>query len=107
MELIGVGGNYDRDLISGLIRIHVLYHACKGPIFGLDTIEKLQRHEYKLSPGTLYPLLHRLKKRGYVRSQDIRSGRAARHLYQATPAGQKALARAREKLRELLGELIE
>jgi len=107
IKLIGVRRNYDRDLISGLIRIHVLYHACKAPIFGLDIIEKLQRHEYKLSPGTLYPLLHRLKKRGYLRSKDIRSGRAARHLYQATPAGRKALAKAREKVRELLGELIE
>jgi PadR family transcriptional regulator, regulatory protein PadR len=106
MELIEVRRNYDRDLISGLIRVHVLYHACKAPIFGLDIIEKLQRHEYKLSPGTLYPLLRRLKKRGYLRSKDIRSGRVARRLYRATPAGQKALARTREKVRELLGELL-
>jgi len=107
MELIEVRGNGDQELLSGLIRIHVLYHACRGPIFGLDIIEKLRRHGYKLSPGTLYPLLHKLEKRGYLRSKDIRSGRVARRLYRATPAGQKALARTREKVRELLGELLE
>ena len=25
----------DRDLYSGLIRLHILYHACQEPIFGL------------------------------------------------------------------------
>ena len=51
----------DHKLFSGLIRIHVLYHASKEPIFGLGMIEKLQGHGYKLSAGTMYPLLHGLE----------------------------------------------
>jgi hypothetical protein len=34
----------DRDLYSGLIRLHVLHHAVEGPIFGLGMIEELARH---------------------------------------------------------------
>ena len=49
----------DRDLYSGLIRLHVLHHAVEGPIFGLGMIEELARHGYRISPGSLYPLLKR------------------------------------------------
>ncbi len=31
----------DRDLYSGLIRLHVLHHAAEGPVFGLGMIEEL------------------------------------------------------------------
>ena len=102
MELIEVKRSAERDLLSGLIRIHVLYHACQEPIFGAGMIEELQRHGYKLSSGTLYPLLHGLEKRGYLRSRGIRSGKVARRLYRATPEGRKALAKAREKVKETL-----
>jgi PadR family transcriptional regulator, regulatory protein PadR len=70
-------------------------------------IEELQRHGYKLSPGTLYPLLHGLERKGYLRSKEFRAGKIARRLYRATPAGRKALVRATEKVKELLGELLE
>ena len=56
----------DRDLYSGLIRLHVLHHAVEGPIFGLGMIEELGRHGYRISPGTLYPLLQGLEKKGYL-----------------------------------------
>jgi len=55
----------DQDLYSGLIRLHVLHHAVEKPIFGLKMIEELSRHGYRISPGTLYPLLQRLEKKGY------------------------------------------
>ncbi len=60
----------DRDLYSGLIRLHVLHHAVEEPIFGLGMIEELARHGYRISPGTLYPLLHGLEKKGYLRSTE-------------------------------------
>ena len=49
----------DRDLYSGLIRLHVLHHACQEPVFGLGMIEELARHGYRISPGSLYPLPRR------------------------------------------------
>lgn len=107
MELTTISNVREQELLSGLIRIHILYHACKEPIFGLGMIEELQRHGYKLSAGTLYPMLHGLEKKGLLRSKNIRLGRRRRRLYRATSAGRKALRRAREKVKILLGELLE
>jgi len=97
----------EQDLYSGLIRLHILHHASKEPVFGLWFIEELGRHGYKLSPGTLYPLLHGLERKGYLRSNTERSGKSSRRMYQATPLGRKALAAARQKVSELFGELLE
>jgi len=97
----------DRDLYSGLIRLHILHHAVEEPIFGLGMAEDLARHGYELSLGTLYPLLHGLERRGYLKSRSQRLGKTVRRVYRATPAGRKALAAAKNKVRELFGELIE
>jgi PadR family transcriptional regulator PadR len=97
----------DRDLYSGLIRLHILHHAVEGPIFGLAMAEELGRHGYVISAGTLYPLLHGLERKGYLRSTRERSGRSFRKVYSATPMGCRALKAAKSKVRELFGELIE
>lgn len=98
----------DRDLYSGLIRLHVLHHAVEeGPIFGLGMIEELSRHGYRISPGSLYPLLQGLEKKGYLRSKEERNGRSLRRLYHATTLGRKALEASKNKVRELFHELIE
>ena len=97
----------DRDLYSGLIRLHVLHHAVEGPIFGLGIIEELARHGYHISPGSLYPLLQGLEKKGYLRSSELRNGKSLRRVYRATPMGRKALAASKNKVRELFHELIE
>src|SRR3954449_1727085 len=91
----------DRDLYSGLIRLHVLHHAVEEPIFGLGMIEELARHGYRISPGSLYPLLHGLEKKGYLRSREERDGKSLRKVYLATPQGLRALAVAKAKIREL------
>ena len=97
----------DRDLYSGLIRLHVLHHAVEGPIFGLGMIEELARHGYRISAGSLYPLLRGLEKKGYLRSTEQRKGKSLRRVYRATPLGRKALAASKSKVRELFHELIE
>jgi DNA-binding PadR family transcriptional regulator len=97
----------DRDLCSGLIRLHVLHHAVEKPIFGLGMIEELARHGYRISPGSLYPLLHGLEKKGYLRQQEERNGKSLRKVYRATPRGKRALEAATSKIRELFQELME
>jgi DNA-binding PadR family transcriptional regulator len=97
----------DRDLYSGLIRLHVLHHAAVEPIFGLGMVEELARHGYRISPGTLYPILHGLEKKGYLRSSDQRDGKSLRKVYQATPRGREALEAAKDKIKELFHELVE
>ena len=96
----------ERDLYSGLIRLHILHHAVKEPIYGLGIIEELARHGYKLSAGTLYPILHGLEEKGYLLSEVERNGKHARRIYRATDQGVRALSEARVKVKELFGELI-
>jgi DNA-binding PadR family transcriptional regulator len=97
----------DQELYTGLIRLHILHHASQKPVYGLWIIEELGRHGYKLSAGTLYPLLHSLEKRELLRSNGLREGPRLRRLYRITPAGRKALQTAKYKVKELFGELFE
>jgi PadR family transcriptional regulator PadR len=97
----------DRSLYTGLIRLHILHHAAEGPIYGQAMIDELGRHGYRLSPGTLYPILHGLEEQGYLRSAaKVRDGRS-RRVYRATPHGRKALVAARKQVQELFGEMFE
>jgi pimeloyl-ACP methyl ester carboxylesterase len=76
--------------------------------FGMAKYAKeMGRHGYKLSAGTLYPILHGLEERGYLTSTEERSGSVARRVYRATELGTEALAAAKLKVRELFGELFE
>jgi PadR family transcriptional regulator PadR len=97
----------NRDLYSGMIRLHILHHAENEAIFGAGMAEELARHGYKISPGTLYPILHGLEKRGYLRSEEERFGKSIRRLYRITASGRRALKTAKLRVRELFGELIE
>lgn len=94
-----------RDLFLGFIRLHILYHASEAPIFGLDMIRELARHGYELSPGTLYPMLHKLAEVGYLAQETQVVGGKQRKYYRATPAGRAALAEAMGKVRELVDEV--
>jgi PadR family transcriptional regulator, regulatory protein PadR len=101
------GDTDNRHLYSGMIRLHILHHAEHEAIFGAGMAEELARHGYKISPGTLYPILHGLEKRGYLKSEEVRSGKSARRLYKITASGRRALKKAKLRVRELFGELIE
>lgn len=97
----------DADLYGGLIRLHILFHASREPVFGLGIMEELARHGYKLSAGTLYPMLHSMEEAGYLRSTShIVVGKMRRN-YRITAKGRKALAAAKDKVTELFGELFE
>ena len=97
----------DRNLYTGLIRLHILHHAAEGPIFGQAMIDELGRHGYRLSAGTLYPLLHGMEQKGLLRSSATREGKTIRRFYKATPAGRRALRVAKARVRELFGEMFE
>ncbi len=96
----------DKDLYSGLIRLHVLHHAAQQPIYGQWMIEELREHGYSISPGTLYPMLRGLAAKGYLSVRAEGPGLRDRRLYRITPKGRRALAEAKGKVRELFGELL-
>ena len=95
----------EQDLYIGLVRLHVLHHASEEPIFGLGMMQELGRHGYRLGAGTMYPLLHGMERRGWLRSEDTLVGGHKRKVYVATAAGRRALAKAREQVRELYEEM--
>src|SRR5437899_10885439 len=101
------GDTHNRDLYSGMIRLHILHHAEREAIFGAGMAEELARHGYKISPGTLYPILHGLEKRGYLKSEEERSGKSVRRLYENTVYGRPALKTAKLRGRELFGGPID
>jgi PadR family transcriptional regulator, regulatory protein PadR len=93
-----------QDLLVGLIRLHILHHAAKEEFYGQWMIHELARHGYTLSPGTLYPMLHALERRGYLRSREERLGRTFRRLYRATALGREANRICKVQVRELTGQ---
>jgi DNA-binding PadR family transcriptional regulator len=97
----------DREFFLGFIKIHILYHAAKEPVYGADIAEELARHGYIISPGTLYPTLHRLSKEGFLTCEArVVEGRVRKY-YRATPDGKRILKESREKIRELVDEVME
>jgi len=97
----------DRNLYTGLVRLHILHHAAEGPVFGQAMIDELGRHGYRLSAGTLYPILHGMERQGYLRSRATLENGRSRRVYRATAAGRKVLVIARQRVRELFGEMFE
>jgi DNA-binding PadR family transcriptional regulator len=92
--------------MRGAVRLHILHHAAEQEIHGAWMTEELATHGYKISPGTLYPTLHRLEADGLlVSEQQVVDGRA-RRVYRATEAGRAALAADRVALTELANELL-
>ena len=69
--------------------------------------EEPAKHGYRISPGTLYPLLSRLETKGYLRASQERKGKSLRKVYRATREGRKALVAAKSKIRELFQEIVE
>lgn len=96
------------ELYTALVRLHILHHAAEEEIFGLGIIEELARHGYRLSPGTLYPILHAMEKKALLRSRSVHGedGRI-RRVYSATANGRRALKDGKKKVCELFGELFE
>lgn len=95
-----------RDLFLGFVRVHILYHASQEPAYGTWLIEELAEHGYKLSPGTLYPILHGLQEENLLTSYEEVIGGKVRKYYSITPAGRKVLKTAQKKVGELSREIL-
>ena len=95
-----------RDVFMAFVRVHLLHHASKAPVYGLAMIEELARHGYRLSPGTLYPILGSLEDAGFLRSDPVVVAGKVRKYYRITTAGRRALKEFKAKIRELVGEVL-
>ena len=99
--------NMIRDFFLGFIKIHILHHASKEPVYGLWLIEELGHHGYKLSPGTLYPILHKLEEERLLKSYSENIGGKIRKYYKTTTKGIKTLSKVKDKIHELVEEVME
>jgi DNA-binding PadR family transcriptional regulator len=98
----------DREILLSFWKVHILHHAGEEPIHGMWILEELRRHGYAISPGTLYPLLNRMERNGWLKStRDPAKGRRARRDYSLTAQGRKVLKYIREQLDELYEEVNE
>jgi DNA-binding PadR family transcriptional regulator len=93
-----------REFLLAFWKIHILHHAEEQGVYGHWMLEELHRHGYRMSPGTLYPLLARMALRGWLRSTEPKGARDAR-VYRITPAGADVLKRLRASLSELQQEV--
>ena len=96
-----------REILLSFWKVHILHHAGDGPIHGQWVLNELRRHGYELSPGTLYPLLNRMERLGWLKGKsDPRGGRRARKDYRLTMQGRKVLAVVRHQIQELYEEVV-
>jgi DNA-binding PadR family transcriptional regulator len=96
-----------REFLRGAVDLHILHHAAEEEIHGAWMSKELAEHGYDISPGTLYPTLHRLESEGLLTSRKTVEGGHARRVYKITADGRKALKRMRKALRELADEVLD
>ena len=96
----------NREILLALWKIHVLHHAAEGEVVGNWMLEELRHHGYEVSPGTLYPMLARMERFGWLRSdRPEESGSRERRSYKITAESRKVLALVQRQLGELRGEM--
>jgi len=94
-----------REFLLAFWKVHILHHAAEDRgVYGQWMLEELHHHGYRLSPGTLYPILARMARRGWLRASEPKRTKAAR-VYRLTPRGHEVLAQLRHALDELYGEV--
>ena len=71
------------QLIKGLAEMALLCVLRGGPCYGLELLERLNQDAgLEVADGTIYPLLHRLERAGWVRSDwrtDTENGRPRKY----------------------------
>ena len=97
-----------REIQLAFWKVHILHHAAERPIIGQWVLTELRRHGYDISPGTLYPLLKRLERNGWLRSETaVGGGTTRRRYYHLTNRGAAVLDVLRDTVIELHHEIVE
>jgi DNA-binding PadR family transcriptional regulator len=97
-----------REILLAFWKVHILHHAQEHPVYGQWILDELRRHGFQVSPGTLYPLLGRMERHGWLRAIN-RAGNAspkARREYVLTSKGAKTLTHLRKQVEELHREVV-
>jgi transcriptional regulator len=83
------------DLVQGTLELLILKTIAHGPIHGYGIAQRLlvtSKEILQVQQGSLYPALHRLERKGLVKSEWKESGSGPMaKFYSMTPAGRKQL----------------
>ena len=93
------------ELLQGTLDLLILRTLELQPLHGVgiaDRIEQVTKGVFVVGPGSLFPALHRLEERGWVRGEwgELQTGRRAKS-YELTAAGRKQLAEEKRNWRRV------
>lgn len=99
--------NKKADLLQGTLELLVLRLLRSGSLNGWDIMQRIQLitdEVLSVTPGALYPALHRLEERGLIASEwgASENNRRAK-FYKLSPAGRKQLEAERETWERFAG----
>lgn len=100
--------NRRTQMYKGALELALLHLLDGGAQYGLRILEALRVEAgLDLAEGTLYPLLHRLEKAGFIEAEWRHEAEAShpRKYYRIMPAGQAELQAQREAWLDLTGRL--
>jgi DNA-binding PadR family transcriptional regulator len=98
---------YEKKILLGFIRVHILHHAAENDgIYGVWMMEELERHGYRISPGTLYPILHEMETNGLLRVRKVKVKGKIRKVYRATKKGKATLDGLKDYISQLSEEVV-
>jgi len=93
-----------REFLLAFWKIHILHHADERGVYGHWMLGELHEHGYRLSPGTLYPILTRMARHGWLRASEPKRSKGPR-VYRLTRHGHEVLDQVRRSLDELYREV--
>ena len=92
----------DREFQRGFIKLYALWRASKGETYGVQIIDEMRKLGFKVSPGTLYPVLHALLEEKDLTLTDRIVNGKVRKCYRATSKGREEAEEVVERLSRLL-----
>ena len=92
-EADGALVEHSSQMLKGVLDMCLLALIAEEPSYGYEMVDKLQNKGLELvSEGSIYPLLSRLQKRGYIHGYFVEStGGPPRKYYRIAPSGRKQL----------------
>lgn len=90
--------NIQRRLFQGFVCLLILKMAGSNELYGAMILDELEQVGYRLSPGTLYPILRQLQQDNLLTSFEETSTGKPRRYYRITVQGRKSLADSLEYL---------
>jgi PadR family transcriptional regulator len=93
------------ELLQGTLDMLILKVLALTPLHGVgvaDRIEQVTQGTFKVGPGSLFPALHRMEERGWLKSSwgETSAGRRAR-FYTLTRSGRRQLETETERWKQI------